>query len=72
MENRPKKEQERRKANKANISTVKTFLKKIRNEGNKPAFESAIRRVGKRVFHANKISRLISSSISHYRGKNGR
>ena len=67
MENRPDKENERRRRNKANISVVKTFLKKIKNNGNNPQFESVIRRVGKKVFHLNKISRLISRSIKHYR-----
>ena len=72
MENRPQKEIQRRKANKGNITMVKTFLKKIRTEGNKPEIEGAIRRVGKHVLHANTISRLISRSIAHYRGQNGK
>jgi ribosomal protein S20 len=72
MENRPKKEQERRERNKTNISIVKTFLKKIRNDGNNPQFESTLRRAGKNVFHHNKISRLISRSIAQHRSKNAR
>lgn len=69
MENRPNKEQERRKVNKSSITTVKTFLKKIRTDGYSSHFESVIRRVGKNVLHANKISRLISRSIAFYRSK---